>query len=130
LHVIGHGVILADAETISRATDEPGEFGIALGQHEGYLLPVHPGCDLVPFNTDPPDPLLAIATDLLAQAEARHRTATRLEYSIRQLSRGSRDRSSVSIEHIREHLRAMHDLTEAERTLLDELERELSGASR
>jgi hypothetical protein len=84
----------------------------------------------VPFNTDPPDPLLAIATDLLAQAEARHRTATRLEYSIRQLSRGSRDRSSVSIEHIREHLRAMHDLTEAERSLLDELERELSGASR
>jgi hypothetical protein len=84
----------------------------------------------VPFNTDPPDALLAIATDLLAQAEARHRTATRLESSVRQLSRGPRDRPSVSIEHIREHVRAIRDLIEAERTLLDELERELSGASR
>ena len=34
------------------------------------------------------------------------------------------------IEHVREQVRAMRDLFEAERALLDELERELSGASR
>ena len=86
----------------------------------------------MPFNTDPPDPLLAIATDLLAQAEARHRTATRLESSIRQRSRGTRDRASVMppIEQVREQVRAMRDLFEAERALLDELERELSGANK
>jgi hypothetical protein len=75
----------------------------------------------VPFNTDPPDALLAIATDLLAQAEALHRSATRLEHSVRHRARGTRDREQV---------RAMRDLFEAERVLLDELERELSGASK
>ena len=87
----------------------------------------------MPFNTDPPDPLLAIATDLLAQVEAQHRTAARLEHSIRMLSRGLRDRASgvpLPVEHVREHVRAMRDLFEAERVLLDELERELSTGDR
>ena len=84
----------------------------------------------MPFNTDPPDALLAIATDLLAQAEAQHRSATRLEHFVRQRSRGTRERVSVvpPIEHVREQVRAMRDLFEAERVLLDELERELSSA--
>jgi hypothetical protein len=86
----------------------------------------------VPFNTDPPDALLAIATDLLAQAEALHRSATRLEHSVRHRARGTRDREGVmpAIERVREQVRAMRDLFEAERVLLDELERELSGASK
>lgn len=85
----------------------------------------------MPFNNIPPDPLLAIATDLLAQVEAQHRTATRVEQSVRHLSRASRDRSAsllLPIEQVREQVRAMRDLFEAERVLLDELERELAGA--
>ena len=86
----------------------------------------------MPFNTDPPDALLAIATDLLAQAEAQHRSATRLEHSVRQRLRGTRDRASGMplMEQVREQVRAMRDLFEAERALLDELERELAGASK
>jgi hypothetical protein len=83
----------------------------------------------VPFNTDPPNALLAIATDLLAQAEAQHRAASRLEQSVRQ---HLRDRQGVvqPIEQIREQMRAMRDLFDAERILLDELERELRTANR
>jgi hypothetical protein len=83
---------------------------------------------LVPY--DPPDALLAIATDLLAQAEAQHRTATRLERSVRQLSRGASDRAIVmpSIEQAREYVRAMREVFEAERALLDEIERGLLGS--
>ena len=87
---------------------------------------------LVPFNTDPPNPLLAIATDLLAQAEAQHRAASRLEQSVRQhvAARAIARASRTPIEQIREQLRAMRDLFDAERVLLDELERELSTANR
>ncbi len=75
--------------------------------------------------------ILAIATDLLAQAEAQHRTATRVEDAVRQLSRGTRDRATTlpPIAVVREQVRVMRDLFEAQRTLLDELERQLSGAS-
>lgn len=85
----------------------------------------------MPFNTNPPNALLAIATDLLAQAEAQHRTASRLEHAVRQHVRAPGDRASVvsSIEPIRAHVRAMRDLFDAERVLLDELERELAGAN-
>src|SRR6059036_1471744 len=44
----------------------------------------------VPAQSEPVDVLLAIATDLLAQAEAQHRAATRLESALRQLSREAR----------------------------------------
>jgi hypothetical protein len=87
----------------------------------------------VPAKTDPLDVLHAIATDLLAQAEAQHRTATRLEQTAREFSRGVsvHDRASVRppFGMLRGHLRAMRDLFEAERGLLEELERELSMAS-
>jgi hypothetical protein len=105
--------------------------GLLYVSTKGIFFPAHLGCDLVPFNTQPPDPLLAIATDLLAQAEAQHRTATRVEQSVRQLSRVARDRSARRpVEQVRKQVRAMRDLSEAARVLLDELERELSGASR
>jgi hypothetical protein len=83
----------------------------------------------VPFNRNPPNALLAIATDLLAQAEAQHRAASRFEQSVRQQLR---DRQSVvqPTEQIRQQLRAMRDLFDAERILLDEVERELSTANR
>jgi hypothetical protein len=86
----------------------------------------------VPFNSHPPDALLAIATDLLAQTEAQHRTASRLEQTVRQHSRVARDRAGVglTLDQIRAQIRAMRDLFDAERGLLDELERELAGANR
>jgi hypothetical protein len=90
----------------------------------------------VPFNSNPPDALLAIATDLLAQTEAQHRTASRLEQTVRHHSRAERNRTSVglTLDQIREQMRAqisaMRDLFDAERVLLDELERELAGANR
>jgi hypothetical protein len=91
----------------------------------------------VPFNSHPPNALLAIVTDLLAQAEAQHRAAVRLEQCVRKQSRpatllGARDRARgvPPIEQIREQTRAMRDLFDAERGLLDELERELAGANK
>ena len=88
----------------------------------------------MPFKSEPLDTLLAIATDLLAQSEAQQRTATRLEHSLRQLSRATRlarERRTVapSVDAVREHTRAKRALVDAERTLLDEIERELAAAS-
>jgi hypothetical protein len=82
---------------------------------------------LVASKTEPLDARLAIATDLLAQIEARHRAATRLQEAARQLSRGPRDRASASqpINQLRVQLRVMRDLFDTERALLDELERGL-----
>jgi hypothetical protein len=99
---------------------------------EGYLFPAHPSCESVPFNSNPPNAPLAIATDLLAQAEAQHRTASRLEQSVRQRARAPHDRAGIAptVEQIREQMRALRDLFDAERVLLDELERELSTANR
>jgi hypothetical protein len=69
--------------------------GLLSGTTVGIFFP-HFGCDLVASKTEPLDPRLAIATDLLAQIEARHRAATRLQEAARQLSRGARDRASAS----------------------------------
>jgi hypothetical protein len=95
----------------------------------------HTFCDLVPEKTEPLDALLAIATDLLAQSEAQHRTATRLDVALRHLQsdrRTARERASATsaIDMVRVHVRTLRDLFEAQRALLDELERELAGASR
>jgi hypothetical protein len=85
---------------------------------------------VVPSKNESPDVLLAIATDLLAQAEAQHRIATRLEDAARELPRGVRYHATPvpPIAVVREQFRVMRDLIEAQRALLDELERELSGA--
>ena len=86
----------------------------------------------MPARSEPLDALLAIATDLLAQAEAQHRTATRLEAALRQLSRDirvARERATVTpgVDQVREQIRVMRELVDAERALLDELERELAA---
>ena len=88
----------------------------------------------MPTRSEPLDVLLAIATDLLAQSEAQHRTATRLEHALRQLSRetrAARDRGTVApaVDAVREQTHAMRDLVDAERALLDEIDRELTQTS-
>jgi hypothetical protein len=85
---------------------------------------------VVPTNSDSPDALLAIATDLLAQIEAQHRVATRLEDTTRQLGRGGRDRGSIAapLDVLREQIRSMRELHDSERALLDELEQQIFGA--
>ena len=84
----------------------------------------------MPFNTNPPNPLLAIATDLLAQAEAHHRNASRLEQSVRQHVKGEQRVAAVPpLQQIRDHVRALREVFDAELVLLNELERELAGAN-
>jgi len=84
-------------------------------------------CDL-PTKTEPVDVLLAIATDLLAQSEAQLRTATRLEESVRHFVRGGRAPVAPPIDQVRARLHTLRDLFDAERALLEEFERQLSGA--
>jgi hypothetical protein len=82
-------------------------------------------------NPNPHDVLLALATDLLAQTEAQQRTARRLEDAARQIARTAREQGPLgqTVDHFREQIRSMRGLVDSERTLLEELERELSGAS-
>ena len=86
-------------------------------------------------KTEPLDALLAIATDLLAQSEAQHRTTTRLDVALRQLqhdTRALRERASArpAIDVVHVHVRTLRDLFETQCALLEELERELSGVTR
>lgn len=88
----------------------------------------------MPQKSEPLDALLAIATDLLAQSEAQHRTATRLDVALRQLQQDTRiprDRASVTppIDMVRIHVRTLRDLFDTECALLDELEREIAGVT-
>ena len=73
--------------------------------------------------------LLAIAADLLAQTEAQLRAARRFEQSVQQLTRTSTPAGlpPEALQRIRAEVRSMQDLAEAQRTLLSECERELSG---
>jgi hypothetical protein len=82
----------------------------------------------LPTRTEPLDALLAIATDLLAQSEAQVRSATRLEQSVRHFVRGGCTPSISPLDQVRARLHALRDLFDAERALLDEFERQLSGA--
>ena len=84
---------------------------------------------MVPTKTEPLDVLLAIATDLLAQSEAQLRAATRLEHAAHHLVRGGRANVVPPIDQVRGQLRILRDLFDAERALLEEFERTLSGAS-
>ena len=75
------------------------------------------------------DNLRALATDLLAQSEARHRAARRLHQTIDQMSEAVRGTGSVDSLHaqkLRDHTTAIRELGEVERTLLDELDAALS----
>ena len=85
-------------------------------------------------KADPLDALLAIATDLLAQLEAQHRTATRLDVALRHLKQDTRPprepaNTAPAIDMVRIHVRTLRDLFETQRALLEELERELSGVT-
>ena len=84
---------------------------------------------MVPTKTEPLDVLLAIATDLLAQSEAQLRAVTRLEHAAHHLVRGGRASIASPIDQVRGQLRVLRDLSDAERALLDEFERMLSGAA-
>jgi uncharacterized protein YukE len=75
------------------------------------------------------DNLRALATDLLAQSEARQRAARRLHQTIEQLSetvRGTDSVDSLHAQKLRDHVTAVRELDEVERTLLDELDAALS----
>jgi hypothetical protein len=121
---------------ICLATDESAQIRDCIaGSAEGIFCPRRRGCDLVSGKSEPLNALLAIATDLLAQFEAQQRTATRLDTALRQLSRDTRvprEQAGVApaIDIVRTHVRTLRDLFDAERALLDELERELASASR
>jgi len=83
---------------------------------------------------EPLDALLAIATDLLAQSEAQHRTVTRLDLALRQLQQDTRiprerPGTTTSIETVRAHVRTLRELFDTECGLLEELEREIAGVT-
>ena len=88
----------------------------------------------MPGRSEPLDALLAIATDLLAQSEAQHRTATRLDAALRQLQQDTRiprerPGTTASIEAARAHVRTLRELFDTECALLEELEREIAGVT-
>ena len=85
-------------------------------------------------KTENLDVLLAIATDLLAQSEAQHRTATRLDAALCHLrhdTRSPRERANATpaVDTVRIHVRALRDLFETQCALIEELERKLSGVT-
>src|SRR5205823_10546203 len=76
------------------------------------------------------DALLAVALDLLAQAEAHHRVANRLEVATRVLARGGHPRGTfdaAQVRTVREQVTALEDLWTTHRNLLSEFSRELEA---
>jgi hypothetical protein len=74
------------------------------------------------------DALIALALDLLAQAEAHHRATTRLEMATRALADGRERRGTYDDGHVRqvrEHVIALEQLAATHRNLLSEFGREL-----
>jgi hypothetical protein len=74
------------------------------------------------------DALLALALDLLAQAEAHHRVANRLEVATRVFAHGAPERRKADpaqIRQVREQVTALEDLATTNRNLLTEFTREL-----
>lgn len=79
------------------------------------------------------DSLLALATDVLAQSEARQRAARRLQQTARDVSQSLRDRGSfnaLEMEKLRNQTSAIRELADAERSLLDEFDTTLSELTR
>ena len=77
---------------------------------------------------DPVDALLVIALDLLSQTEAQHRAARRLEAGHQLLADVLRAAGPVrraAGHQVRQHLNAIRDMADGERTLLREFDREL-----
>lgn len=79
------------------------------------------------------DTLLAIATDVLAQGEARQRAIRRLQQTAQDLSHAIRERGGADALHmqkLREHVSAIRDLGDIERALLDEFDSALADFAR
>lgn len=77
---------------------------------------------------DPVNALLVIALDLLSQTEAQHRAARRLEQATQGLAEilranGRCDEQKADL--VRQHLNAIRDMADGERSLLREFDREL-----
>jgi hypothetical protein len=84
----------------------------------------------LPSQPPQADALLALALDLLAQAEAHHRAANRLEVATRSLARGAQTRGSFDADQVRQvraQAIALDDLSTANRNLLTEFSRELDA---
>lgn len=86
----------------------------------------------MPSQPPQADALLALALDLLAQAEAHHRAANRLEVATRSLAlaRGAQTRSAFDMDQVRQvraQVIALEDLSTANRNLLTEFNRELDA---
>jgi hypothetical protein len=77
---------------------------------------------------DSVDALLVIALDLLSQTEAEHRAARKLEQATKLLAQAVRQRGLCDEQKahlVREHLNAIRDMSDVQRTLLREFDREL-----
>jgi hypothetical protein len=75
------------------------------------------------------DNLVALATDVLAQSEARQRAARRLHQTINHMSEAVRETGGIGaldMQKVREHTTAIRNLGEIERNLLDEFDSALS----
>jgi hypothetical protein len=73
--------------------------------------------------------LLALATDVLAQSEARQRAARRLQHAVDHMSVSVGQTGTVDAhdrQKLRDHTKAIRDLGDVERNLLDEFDAALS----
>ncbi|HYX81893.1 MAG TPA: hypothetical protein VE714_05830 [Gemmatimonadales bacterium] len=84
----------------------------------------------MPLKPQQTDALLAFALDLLAQAEAHHRVANRLEVATRVLAQSAETRGAVDaaqVRQVQEHVAALENLSEVNTNLLAEFSRELEA---
>ena len=81
------------------------------------------------MNTSNVDKLVALATDVLAQSEARQRAARRLQETAHRVNESMRFAGSIDsleMEKLRGHSTAIRELADVERSLLDEFDAALS----
>ena len=79
------------------------------------------------------DSLIALATDVLAQSEARQRAARRLHQTAQDVKQSVRDTGGIGalqMQRLRDQTSTIRELGDAERTLLDEFESALSQLAR
>jgi hypothetical protein len=82
------------------------------------------------MTTSSADNLVALATDVLAQSEARQRAARRLHQATEDISRSIRHTGgcdALQMQQLRDQTSAMRDLGDAERGLLEEFDAALSA---
>jgi hypothetical protein len=79
------------------------------------------------------DSLLALATDVLAQSEARQRAARRLYQTVHDMQRSlvqSRGPDALQMQKLRDQTSIIRELGDAERALLDEVDSALTQLGR